>query len=220
MMRGRRQWIIVASIAVAAAVLLYFLPLFHVVPLDIVPLDRAEQSAAEKSLDPVALVDRFWNERWTSGAARAVDAVELLALLQQDRNSARRTHGRSVGVGGAYYYSVVGTGRVTSVEKDSVRLSLRDGQPQVEVALETGKIFGNAVRDGTGLWNVNDFANSQDFNALSSELNHRIEQQVLPALRTKATVGATVRFVGCAEIMDEETDLHPLRIVPFIVEAL
>ena len=124
-----------------------------------------------------------------------------------------------MGVGGAYYYFVAGTGRVTSVEKDSVRLFLRDGQPSMQVLLEAGKIFGNAVRDGTGLLDINDFPNSQDFNALSSELNHRIEQQVLPALRKKATVGAMVRFVGCAEIMDEETDLHPLRIVPFIVEA-
>jgi len=213
-MRGRRHWIIVASVAAATAVLWYFLPLFH-----IVPLDQAGQRAAGKPLDPVALVDRFWTERLASGAARGVDALELVAAMQQDRNLARRTHGRSVGVGGAYYYLVAGAGRVTSVDKDSVRLSLRDGQPKVEVALETGNIFGNAVRDGTGLWNVNDFPNSQDFNALSSEINHRIEQQVLPALRQKAAVGALVRFVGCAEIMDEDTDLHPLRIVPFIVEA-
>ncbi len=87
------------------------------------------------------------------------------------------------------------------------------------MSLETGNIFGNAVRDGTGLLNVNDFPNSQDFNALSSEINRRIEQQVLPALRKAAAVGATVRFAGCAEIVDEDTDLHPLRIVPFIVEA-
>jgi predicted lipoprotein len=213
-MRGRRKWIIGAVVAVATAVLLYFLPLFHVVPLD-----EARQRSEGKAIDPAALVDRFWAERWTSGAARAVDAVDLMTAVQQDRTSARRTHGRRVGVGGASYYLVAGTGRVTSVEKDSVRLSLRDGQRQIEVALETGNIFGNAVRDGTGLWNVNDFPNSQDFNALSSELNQRIEQQVLPALRKKATVGAMVRFVGCAEIMDEETDLHPLRIVPFIVEA-
>ena len=75
------------------------------------------------------------------------------------------------------------------------------------------------MRDGTGLLNVNDFLNSQDFNALSWELNRRIEQQVLPELRKRGEAGTTLRFVGCAEIMDEDTDLHPLRIVPFIVAA-
>jgi predicted lipoprotein len=195
-------------------VLVYFFPLFHVVPLR-----QSGPPAAGAAFDPVAFVDRFWTERLIPGVARAVDAGELVAAVDQDRKSARRTYGRSVGLGGAYYYFVAGTGRVVSVEKDSVRLSLRDGQPQVQVVLETGHVFGNAVRDGTGLLNVNDFSNSQDFNALSSEINRRIEQQVLPDLRKRAALGATVRFVGCAEVMDEDTDLHPLRIVPFIVAA-
>jgi predicted lipoprotein len=213
-MRGRRQRIIVASVVGATAVLLYFLPLFHVVRLD-----RVRQPSGSKAIDPGAFIDRFWTERLIPGATQAVDTVELLTIVQQDRKSARRAHGRSVGVGGAYYYFVAGTGRVISAEKDSVRLSLRDGQPTMQVSLETGMIFGNAVRDGTGLLSINAFPNSQDFNALSSEINRRIEQQVLPALRKGAPVGTTVRFVGCAEIMDEDTDLNPLRIVPFIVET-
>jgi predicted lipoprotein len=213
-MRGRRQWIIVASVAAATAVLLYFLPLFHVVPLD-----QARQRSGGKAIDPAAFVDGFWTERLIPGAARAVDAAQLVTALQKDRKSARRTYGHWMGVGGADYYLVAGTGRVVSVGKDSVELSLRDGQTQVQVSLETDKIFGNAVRDGTGLLSVNDFPNSQDFNALSSEINRRIEQQVLPALRKKASAGAKIHFVGCAEIMDEDSDLHPLRIVPFIVEA-
>lgn len=203
-----------ATVAAGTAVLLYFLPLFHVVPLD-----QAGPRAAAAAFDPAAFVDRFWTERLIPGAARAVDASELLAAVQQDRQAARRTHGRSAGLGGGYCYFIAGTGCVVSVERNSVGLSLRDGQTQVQVSLETGNIFGNAVRDGTGLLNVNDFPNSQDFNALSSEINRRIEQQVLPALRKRTAVGTTVRFVGCAEVVDEDTDLHPLRIVPFIVEA-
>jgi len=212
--RGRRRLIIGATVAAGTAVLLYFLPLFHVVPLD-----QAGTRADAVAFDPAAFVDRFWAERLIPGAARAVDASELLAAVQQDHQAARRTHGRSVGLGGGYYYFIAGAGCVVSVERNSVGLSLRDGQTQVQVSLETGNIFGNAVRDGTGLLNVNDFPNSQDFNALSSEINRRIEQHVLPALRKRAAVGTTVRFVGCAEVVDEDTDLHPLRIVPFIVEA-
>lgn len=85
---------------------------------------------------------------------------------------------------------------------------------EADVVLESGNIFGNAARDGTGLVDVNRFANSQDFNAISSEINRRIEERVLPALREQAVVGATVRFVGCAEVVSEETDLRPLRVVP------
>lgn len=214
MTRRRRGVIVGSTVAAGTAVLLYFLPLFHVVPLG-----SARQRAAGAAFDPVAFVDRFWSERLIPGATRAVGAAELLAAVQRDRQSARRAHGRSVGLGGVHCYFIAGSGRVVSVEKSCVGLSLRDGQGQVEVSLETGNIFGNAVRDGTGLLNVNDFANSQDFNDVSSELNRRIEQQVLPALRQKAAVGVTVRFVGCAEITDEDADLSPLRIVPFIAEV-
>ena len=206
--------IIGTAVAAGTPVLVYFLPLFHVVPLR---QDGPRRAGA--AFDPVAYVDWFWAERLIPGAARAVDAAELVAAVQEDRESARRKHGRSVGLGGVYTYFVKGTGRVVSVEKDAVSLALDDGQSQVQVSLQAGNIFGNAVRDGTGLLNVNDFLNSRDFNALSSELNRRIEQQVLPELRKRGEAGTTLRFVGCAEIMDEDTDLHPLRIVPFIVAA-
>ena len=214
MTRARRRAITGAALIAGMALLVYFFPLFHVVPLR-----QAGPRAAGAAFDAVAFVDRFWTERLTPAAARAVDAAELVAAVEKDRKSARLTHGRSVGLGDTYYYFVAGTGRVVSVGKDSVVLSLRDGPPPVRVSLETGNVFGNAVRDGTGLLSVNDFPNSQDFNAVSSEINRRIEQQVLPELRKRATAGATLRFVGCAEVADEDTDLHPLRVVPFIVAA-
>jgi predicted lipoprotein len=212
-MLGRRRWIIGATFAAGSGVLLYFIPLFHVVPITL-----AGKRADGAPFDPVAFVDRFWADRLIPGAAGAVDAVELVTALQNDRQAARRTHGRSVGLGGASFFFLAGTGRVISVEKNSVGLSLRYGQPQVQVVLETGNIFGNTVRDGTGLLTVNDFPNSQDFNTVSSEINRHIEQQVLPALRNRAAVGATVRFVGCAEVVDEDAVLLPLRVVPFVAE--
>jgi predicted lipoprotein len=212
-MRGQRRLIIWGAVAATLAVALYFFPLFHVVPLN-----QTMQRTTAASFDPVAFVDRYWTERLIPGATRAVDAAELVAAVARNRQSARRTYSRSVGLGGVYYYFLHGTGRIVSVEKDSVGLTLRDDQPVAQVSLATGNIFGNVVRDGTGLLDVNDFANSQDFNALSSEINRRIEEQVLPALRKRAAVGVPIRFVGCAEIMDEETDLLPLRVVPFVVD--
>jgi len=103
---------------------------------------------------------------------------------------------------------------VVSVNQHEIALSLDADSSSTDVILETGNIFGNAVRDGTRLLNVSDFADSQDFNAISSEINRRIEEQVLPNLRAKAVVGAIVHFAGCAEVADEGTDLHPLLVVP------
>jgi len=196
-------------------VLLYFLPLFHVVPLG-----QADQQGNAKSdeFEPVSFVEKFWTEQLIPGSEQAVDTAKLIAQISQDHEAARDQHSRSLGLSDTYIYFLSGTGRVVSVEKNAISLSIDDAT-QIQVVLETGLLFGNAVRDGTGLLDVNDFANSQDFNAISTEINRRIESDVLPRLKEAATVGSTVRFVGCAHIADEETDLSPLRVVPFIGEV-
>jgi len=204
-----------AAVAAGTAVLMYFFPLFHVVSLR-----QGGPPAAGAAFDPVAFVDRFWTERLIPGAARAVDAGELVAAVQQDRQSGATDARPERGIGRRL---LLFPRRHRSGSSPSRRTPCgcpcATAPPPVQVSLETGNVFGNAVRDGTGLLNVNDFPNSQDFNALSTEINRRIEQQVLPELRKRAAVGATVRFVGCAEITDEDTDLQPLRIVPFLVAA-
>ena len=212
MTRVRRQWFIGVAVAAGAAVLVSLFP-----PFRIVPLRRDGQRGADTAFDAATYVDRFWPERLIPGAAKAVDAADLVAAIEADPDAARRKYGRKVGLGGSYIYFVQGTGRVVSVEDDAVGLALGDDDSHAQIALQTGYIFGNATRDGTGLLDVSDFPNSQDFNAVSSELNRRVEEQVLPELRKKAIVGEPLRFVGCAEIVDEDLDLRPLQVVPFIV---
>jgi predicted lipoprotein len=206
--------IIGAALAGGIGVFGYFFP-----PFRIVPLRENRQRKTAAAFDPAAYVDRFWVERLIPGAAKAVDAAKLVAALEADRNAARRQYGHTLGLGGPPTYLVKGAGRVVSVDKDAVLLVLDDDPSRVQVSLLAGKIFGNTVRDGTGLLDVGDFVRMQDFNALSSELNRRVEEQVVPKLREEAAVGATIRFVGCAEIMDEESKLNPLEVVPFIVDA-
>jgi predicted lipoprotein len=86
--------------------------------------------------------------------------------------------------------------------------------------LLTGLIFGNSVRDATGLLDVSKFPNSQQFNAISSELNALVESRVIPGVRSNAAPGHVLRFVGCAEIADEVSDVVPLKVVPLKVVFL
>lgn len=209
-MSGPRHLIVWTTVAVGAATLLYFFPLFHVISLD-------EVSKVE-TFEPAEWGDRFWIDKLIPAAAQATSANDLVDAILASPQAAREQYGRSVGLGSVYFYFVSGTGTVVSVDDHAVVLELSDGPDERTISLETGNIFGNAVRDGTGLLDVNDFPNSQHFNALSSEINRRIEQTVLPTLRNVAA-GASVQFVGCAEVTDEATDLNPLRIIPFVAEV-
>lgn len=65
---------------------------------------------------------------------------------------------------------------------------------------------------------VSDFANGQDFNAISAEINHRVEQQVIPVLSARAEPGTVVHFVGGVEVTDSAGSPARLTLVPVVVE--
>jgi predicted lipoprotein len=192
-------------------VLFWLVPPFHVVRIS------AASPQVDAEFDPKAFTEKFWSDRLMKSIDHATDANTLLAAIRKDPNAARSKYGRGGGIGGNRYYFLAGEGRVVSVEPHAIALSLDKPGDRPDIILETGNIFGNAVRDGTELLNVSDFSSSQNFNAISSEINRRIEQTVLPALRAKARVGSSIHFAGCAEIAGEETDSGPLRLIPFSV---
>jgi|KBSSwiStaDraftv2_1062776.scaffolds.fasta_scaffold235598_2 predicted lipoprotein len=203
----RRTGWLIAIVLVAG--LCWFFPLFH-----IVPLERATKEKAAATFDPKEFAGKFWNEQLLTSLHKAVKAEVLLPAIQADASGAKRKFSRSVGVSESYTYFVSGKGRVMEVSSDEISLAITEGATKAEVSLQAGLLFGNAVRDGTGLLNVNDYPNSQDFNGISEALNRIIEERVQPKLRAEAKVGAIIRFVGCAEVNDEAVDLKPLKVVP------
>ncbi len=156
---------------------------------------NAANTVSVTAFDPAAFAREFWSAKLLPAAARAPELAPLLADLRRDPAGALQKHGRRVGLGHAAYYFARGTGRVTTVERSRLLVDI-DG---AVVAVRTGPVFGNVVRDGCGLLEVNQVPGLTEFNALSAELNQIIEQQVQPALKTGVAVGATVTFAGCAE---------------------
>ena len=199
--------------AILFAGVCWVFPLFH-----IVPLERAAKEKAAAAFNPAERAERFWNEQLLKSLDRAVKMEVLLPLIKADRAEAEKKFSRSVGVSENRTYFLSGAGRVVAVNDEEISLALAGGSTNAEISLQIGLIFGNAVRDATGLLNVNDYPNSQDFNAVSEALNRIIEERVQPRLRAGGKIGATIHFVGCAELNDESTDLTPLKVVPVHVE--
>jgi predicted lipoprotein len=184
-------------------------PLFQVVSSE-----HATKQANAATFNAEKFAEKFWDDRLPAVLPDATPADVLVTTLHTNAITARKQFSRSVGVTESYVYFMSGVGRVLAMSDDVVDLAITPGATNAEVSLQTGLIFGNAVRDGTGLLNVNDYPNSQDFNAISEALNRIVETRVQPHLREQAKVGATIRFVGCAEVNDESTDLKPLKVIP------
>ena len=179
---------------VAVVGLLAVYPPFRIVPRGGAAGPAASAGAASVAFEAVTFGGKFWSEQLQPAATQAPLAGPVLAALRRDPVTAAQAHARPVGLGSAAYYFVRGSGRVTAVERSRVLLEIEGAT----VALRTGPVFGNAVRDGTGLLEVNQVPGLAEFNAVSATLNQLVEARVQPALKA-ATVGATVTFAGCAE---------------------
>ena len=205
-----RLWKVELLALALAGLACWRFPLFH-----IVPLKRAEQERTAGVLDAAKVAMEFWEAKLLPGAERAVDVKELLTSLANDPAAARKQHGRTLGIGGATLFLVRGSGKVKAVEGEAIIVAL-DGT-DAKVSLSTGLLFGNAVRDATGLLDVSAYPNSQDFNDLSTQLNRIVETKVAPALRAKAAVGKAIRFAGCAEL-EEDAKPDVMPVIPINVE--
>jgi predicted lipoprotein len=206
----KRALIILAAV-VAVGVLSWFFPLFRVVSRESLRAERDRQS-----FNAAAFVESFWRDKLTRAFSEAAEVSVVLAALRETPDQARTQFGRTAGIGRESLYFIRGRGKIVSVDKKDVAVSLGD-EEQVDLTLQTGLLFGNTVRDATGLLSADDYPNSQQFNEISGELNRTIEAQVLPPLRTAAKVGAEIEFVGCAAVTNLPRDITPLRVVPLEV---
>ena len=215
-MKGQTQSRVAAGFVVCGLILVVtiWFPLFHVVSLK-----TATAEKAAVTFNAADFAETFWTNQVVPAVPGTVKADVLVAAIKADPAAAKKKFGRSVGLSDGYFYFFSGSGQVVAASDDEISLALTPGNTNAEVVLEVGLVFGNAIRDGTGLLNANDYPNSQDFNDLSSALNHIVESRVLPGVKQRAKVGARISFTGCAEVDDESSDLKPLKVVPLQAEV-
>jgi predicted lipoprotein len=182
-------------------------------------LDEAQKNRQQAEFNPQRYAEEFWQNKLLRSLDRAVDVEILLNAIATDKNQAKHRYGRTVGIGDVYYYFVSGEGVVVEKTETNLMIDTADSGQQGNITIPIDFIFGNAIRNGSGLIDVNDFPNSQDFNNVSAEINRMVTAEVIAPVIERIEKGKTVGFVGCAEIMDEETDLNPMTVVPVELEV-
>jgi predicted lipoprotein len=91
---------------------------------------------------------------------------------------------------------------------------------QTEIVLVTSMIFGNEILNATGLVKHSQFKRTNEYNAISAEVNRIVESELVPAFLEEAKVGSTVHFIGCSsKISDDDPVPIPMRLVPVKLEV-
>lgn len=199
------------AVLIALGGLTWAFPLFHIVPL--------EQAASIKTanFNAATFAPEFWQNSLVPTFEQAHDAAKVLTAIKSNPDEARKSFGKSVGIGRVYFYFLRGEGTVVEVAKDGVAISVIGPDNEADVVLKTGLLFGNAIRDATGQIRPSDYANSQDYNAISKELNRIVQEKVQPRLKAESKAGRKIRFVACAEVRASSKQLLPLVMVPLEV---
>jgi predicted lipoprotein len=180
------------------------------------PLDEKLAEGNEVAFDAKSFVDGIWFTDLLAVYDSATDVTTLLNELRENPASTFTNKGQALGIGNIGYFKVQGEGTVLSINENNVLLQV--GGEIIEI--ETEFIFGNAVRDASGLIKVNDYDETADFNSISESINDKIRKDVIPDFRAGVKQANKVRFKGALELNKAHLNLSQPEVIPVSIQII
>ncbi|MBN2090321.1 DUF2291 family protein [candidate division KSB1 bacterium] len=179
-------------------------------------LDAKKLKDNMKNFNPKEKAEFFWDNELDKLLTSAIDLKAFDTQLAENPEKLFSGHGKAVGITSSYCFLVKGLAKQGQPDADEIPVDLKDGQ--ADYKLQIKYIFSNAARDAIGHFNIDDFENTMDFNAISSELNKLILKREVAKLDSLAE-GESINFVGAVEINTENIPKQ-INIVPLKIEAV
>lgn len=185
--------------------------------LDIQNLDEYKAANPDPKFDAVEFASQFWDNQLSDCVNDAPDVNEVLPQLELNPNLIFDKHAHKLGISNTYYLILNGSGLIEAVEEEHL-LVRTDEDYTIQVA--TDFIFGNAIRDGSGKVDINQFINMTDFNNISVALNTLAKEQVVSRLRHSAKAGMRIDFTGATELAEDNVYLNNIRVIPIAANLI
>ncbi|MFO7923611.1 MAG: DUF2291 family protein [Bacteroidales bacterium] len=186
-----------------------------ILSLDITRIDSERRQPVSEAFDVERYVADLWNNQLPVVFSVAPELTYLSRLLREDAGTAFDNYSRKLGISSTYYFYVSGSGTVTDIDETTVHVNVEGSIP---VELETVYVFGNAIRDGSGLVDIDEFLNMMDFNMVSVYLNRKVKSEVTDPFRREVQPGDVVFFTGATEINRAEGVPERLNVIPVQIE--
>ena len=178
-------------------------------------LDAKKERESIRDFNPRDKAEYFWDNGLEQILQSAIDLKLFDAQLTDNPESLIRQHGKAIGITSTYSFLVKGMTNQMAPDAEEIPVEIRDGHS--EYNLQIKYIFGNAARDATGYFNIDDFENTMDFNSISTELNKLILEREIVKLDS-IPIGETIQFIGALEI-NSEIIPSKIAIIPLKIEA-
>jgi hypothetical protein len=183
-------------------------------------LDEVKAAYTLESFEASSYANNFYHNKLLPHHEAAIEISKLISLLKTEPAKTFKKYSHALGIGNIRYFLVQGEGIITSIGEDAVTLSLGNDLVKTECIIATEFVYGNAIRDASGLMNLNDFSNPSDFNRVSEEINKIVRREVVPPFKAKVKQENVVKFIGAIELNQAHLILDSIEIIPIQLSIL
>lgn len=172
------------------------------------------------SFDAMDFSKKLWEDKMPAKIDSAVNLSQLIAAIDKEGEAAIYKYTNALAIGNYRYALLKLNATVTDVKEDEVTLSTKHNDSLLIINLATEFIYGNAIRDASGLVQVKDFPNTADLNGISEELNKIVRATVLPAFKASVKKGDNLNVIAAVELNKEHIHWRGMELLPVRIQVV
>lgn len=141
----------------------------------------------------------------------AIEFSKLLTEIQNAPEGAFEKYGNRLGIGNSAYFMVKCKGKITEITSEGIKLTTENAK---NISINTRYIFGNALRDASGLVKLTDFKTNTEFNQVSESLNSLIRTKIIPPIVSQLETGNNIEVIGAIKLSKKNLNDPFISITP------
>lgn len=150
--------------------------------------------------DAKVLAQKIWNEQLPAKLDAAISVQDFLAKTKDNNPASILGLTNSLSIGNIRFAILVAEGTVSDLTEDGCMLELVHEGRKVKIPVELEYVYGNAVRDASGLVKVEDYPISEELNSISENLNSIVRKELLHSLKKDLKEGMRLKLVAAVEM--------------------
>lgn len=183
-------------------------------------LDEYKLASSAKSFDAEKYARDFYTNKLIPRFDSGMEIGQLLIELKENPQKAFDNYSHALDIGNIRYFLVHGEGRITTKSEDAIGVLLSNDSGKHNIKITTEFVFGNAIRDASGLIRLDEFTNTTELNSVSESINQIVRKEVLPHFKAMAVTGRVVKFSGAMELNQAHVRIDSVEVVPIQLSIL
>ena len=175
---------------------------------------------AKRQFNSVTFSQNLWTRDMPKKIDSAVGIVAFIGAMNEDKTAALKKYTNSLDIGNYRYALVKTDALVSEVHEDDVSILITAGDSTITGTLATEFIYGNEIRDASGLINIKKFVNISDLNSISAQLDKIVRSTVIPPFKKRVKKGDRLAIVAAIQINQQHLDWDNLKLIPVRIKII